>query len=564
LITELWLKFIAFIGIFIIFILAFLIFGGFTLIFIYIEEKWIGERSNLIIDIYHFFILNFVLFFITLIPYVIIPLALNQECNWLLYFIISLTEIIPINYLLICNFFLVYDSREEKSREIGKLQSKYLTPKFFKTKFNEVKRIWLSILLWIITITIIFFTPQIYENKNFLKIYILVTFFVITIYYIINSIIAISNIYSEKIESTTRRIYIEKAAMGIFRLSFVSYLILWMFDINLLDPIFTINQLDFYWLFLVLGITIILFLISLIIYRQGEQRSLKNETKYIDELLTIYQDVKKIIRVKDLKKTKKSLTKINKLLLQRINSGYESIHKNTVEIFKELKEQDDDIQERIDYYFTERNFKKFDKNLKESYKIYSKFKLKEIEKKDESFHRNIADLLYKFRDEKILEDFDYQNIEDISFAFIYNKLKDIPDQDRIRFLPLLYPRLTEKITEFNIDDYHNWDSFYKIITKIFSLEFIEKLTSLDKYLLSQIESIEELICEIDFITKHQEKIRIQQFKNWTNQQTIICNQEKIICENRKTLKTSDTLIRVIFLLLSNTIIGIFLKQILTN
>ncbi len=563
-ITKLWLKFIVYFGIFIIFILAFLIFAGFVLIASAIYEKWIEERSDLLNSIYYFFIINFALFFITLIPYAIIPLVLNQEYNWLLYFIISLAEIIPINYLVICNDFLVYDTREEKSREIGKLQSKYLVPGFFKTKFTEDKRIWLSFLLWIITIAIIFFSPQIYDNPNFFKIYILVTFFVITIYYIIDSIIAISNIHSEKIESTTRRIYIEKAAMGIFRLSFVSYLVLWFFDINLFDPMFTINQLDFYWLFLVVGITIILFLISLLIYRRGEQRSLKNETKYIDELLTIYQDVKKIIEVKDLKKTIKSLTKIKKLLLQIINSGYESIHENAVEIFKELKEQEYDIQERIDFYFTERNFKKFDKNLKESYKIYSKFKLKEIKKKDESFHRNITDLLSKFIDEKILKDFDYQNIEDISFAFIYNKLKDMLDQDRIRFLALLYPRLTEKITEFNIDDYHNWDSFYKIITKIFSLEFIKKLTSLDKYLLNQIERIEELICEIDFLTKHQEKIGVQQFKNWTNQQIIIHNQEKIICESRNRLKTSDTLIRGIFWLLSNIIIGIFLKQILTK
>lgn len=237
--------------------------------------------------------------------------------------------LIPVLFLFIWRYSIGTDSRREiKIQElIQEILRSEETISWIR-KYNILRPI-IGFLTYII-IGIIYFGIDVEPANQ--------TIYLIAALFILYSFLVIVRVYesipkalSSKITSFLRKEYVFMIAIGIYQLSFVALFVLWVFGIGLFDVIFLIIGIPFYWFYLVLLISLGLFLVTTIIYSIGEKRRNKIEEKFYEEQNEMLEKIINTIDIDKIGETKKGLDDlINYLYEKKVN--LESLYKKELNI----------------------------------------------------------------------------------------------------------------------------------------------------------------------------------------------------------------------------------------
>ena len=241
-----------------------------------------------------------------------------------IYLLILVVQLIPVLFLFIWFYSIGADSfRELVIQEL--IQTNLANEEVIsKIRKYNIFQIILGILIYVI-IGIIYFGIDVEPAKQ--TVYIIAALFIMgSSLVIVRILIAIPNALSPKITRDVRKDYVFMIAIGIYQLSFVTLFVLWVFGVGFFDVIFLIYGIPIYWFYLVLLISLGLFLITTVLYSIGEKRRNKIEAKFYEERNETLDKIINTIDIDKINETKEGLEDLIKFLIEKkanLESSYQ-------------------------------------------------------------------------------------------------------------------------------------------------------------------------------------------------------------------------------------------------
>ena len=264
---------------------------------------------------------------------------------WEIFLIVLIIDLVP--SIIIS---LMHSSENARDIEVENALLPQLTRPLFNLLFLLIL-LGLGIFMFIFE-GIIYFEVEVITTSQIMKI--------ISSLFIISSI-SLLLIYSIQIASTlspligtrTRRNNILSGANSLFRFTLVLFFILWANGINLFDPIFVLFGIEFYWFYIAIAISLLLFFCSTIFFTVGERRRKNIELEFLKKRTTILSELEDSIDLQNINESKIRLNTIIESLdtqkndLQRIiDNKYDKVTDPLIiEAIKEvvLEKQDDEV-----------------------------------------------------------------------------------------------------------------------------------------------------------------------------------------------------------------------------
>ncbi|MFX1538485.1 MAG: hypothetical protein ACFFDI_30200, partial [Promethearchaeota archaeon] len=151
------------------------------------------------------------------------------------------------------------------------------------------------------------------------------TEYIVTATFGISSLLMLANFglaardsLSPKIESKVRQGNLFTAGIIIYRLTFISYFILWVFDVGIFDPAFNVFGVAFYWFYIVLFIALLLFLFVTVVYAIGESRHKREQLDYLSNRNALIGQIGQRIDLQNMPQTKEELIAVIGFLNEQI------------------------------------------------------------------------------------------------------------------------------------------------------------------------------------------------------------------------------------------------------
>lgn len=222
---------------------------------------------------------------------------------WELLLMIFFIDLVP-NIILL----LMYSSENAREIEIENTLVPFVIPPLLNIVFIFIIA-GLSIFLFVFE-GIIYFEVEVITAMQTMKI--------ISSIFVISSILLLITYFYQIISTLfpqfgtrTRRNNILSGAYILFRFTFILFFILWANGINLYDPIFVLFGIEFYWFYLAIAISLLLFICGTILFSIGERRRKKIELEFLKDRTRILSELEDSIDLENINETK---TKLNNIL----------------------------------------------------------------------------------------------------------------------------------------------------------------------------------------------------------------------------------------------------------
>ena len=264
---------------------------------------------------------------------------------WEIFLIVLIIDLVP--SIIIS---LMHSSENARDIEVENALLPQLTRPLFNLLFLLIL-LGLGIFMFIFE-GIIYFEVEVITTSQIMKI--------ISSLFIISSI-SLLLVYTYQTASTlspligtrTRRNNILSGASILFRFTLVLFFILWANGINLFDPIFVLFGIEFYWFYIAIAISLLLFFCSTIFFTVGERRRKNIELEFLKKRTTILSELEDSIDLQNINESKIRLNTIIESLdtqkndLQRIiDNKYDKVtDPKIIEAIKQvvLEKQDDEV-----------------------------------------------------------------------------------------------------------------------------------------------------------------------------------------------------------------------------
>jgi len=488
------------------------------------------------------------------------PLVLVGQFSWQFLLMTYVLDVVIFLYYIIK---AILQKDDVTIREISNIQSNYLKPKFVKDESNECFLVFTNAFIGYIVLGFYYFLTV--PNVNSI---ILIIFVFTNINLLFKVITSTINSFKKDINTYTRNRLLEEVSIGILRISLVIYFVLWALNISVFSAVFQILSFDFLWIYLIILISITLFIITIIIYRFGEKRNIQLEINYLNNRLIYYDSIKNLIYQQESIELKNSLKDQAILIFDEIIKNEKEILEISKKMLFELITQDFQLSSIINSYLVPEERKYVMDLIKEMHDLRNKMKDEKISR----FRRNQRDEFIRKEIREIMKNAKYKELEDkienelrksnLKITKIMRKLLDWDIREDRKLSKIdAKSRLEQAKNDFT--KITNFDVFKKEIYEIFEDENLHrKLTSMCKPQVEQYNELMILKKELDEFTRSKySRAKYERFRNWIETRLRGFKSDRKESESRKSIKFMDNIIRGIFWLTSNGII-ILIKQFL--